>query len=146
AVEAFAATFAGAGVHLDRLGRAAMARRVPGLRPDWTLALFEPTCADIDVAGLHQHYLAGARSGGANLRVSARLAHAEREGDGWRLGFGEAGEARAAVLVDAAGAWADEVAALAGVGPLGIAPLRRTMAQVRTDPRPAADLPLVLDI
>ena len=46
----------------------------------------------------------------------------------------------------AAGAWADEVAALAGARPLGIAPLRRTIAQLRTDPPPAADLPLVLDI
>jgi D-arginine dehydrogenase len=146
AVEAFEATFGGSGVRLERLDRAAMERRMPGLRSDWTLALFEPTCADIDVGGLHQHYLAMARSSGAELRVSARLDHAEREGDSWRLAFGNAGEARAALLVDAAGAWADEVAALAGVGPLGIAPLRRTMAQLRTDPQPSADQPLVLDI
>ncbi|HEU4650145.1 MAG TPA: FAD-binding oxidoreductase, partial [Croceibacterium sp.] len=59
---------------------------------------------------------------------------------------GRAGEARARVLVDAAGAWADEVAALAGTGPLGITPYRRTVGQLRVDPVPAADLPLVLDI
>jgi D-arginine dehydrogenase len=146
ALEAFEATFSGSGVRLDRLDRAAMERRVPGLRSEWTLALFEPTCADIDVAALHQHYLALARNGGAELRVSARLDHVEREGDGWRLAFGNAGEARARVLVDAAGAWADGVAAMAGARPLGIAPLRRTMAQLRTDPQPAADQPLVLDI
>jgi len=146
ALEAFEAMFAGSGVRLDRLGRAAMERYVPGLRSDWDQALFEPTCADIDVAGLHQHYLAGARKGGADLRTSARLERAEREGQAWRLDFGKTGEARAALLVDAAGAWADEVAAIAGVGPLGITPLRRTIAQLRTDPRPAADLPLVLDI
>jgi D-arginine dehydrogenase len=49
-------------------------------------------------------------------------------------------------VVDAAGAWADEVAAMAGVRPIGIMPLRRTIAQLRTDPAPPADLPLVLDI
>ena len=119
---------------------------MPGVRPEWTLAVSEPACADIDVAGLHQHYLAAARRGGVELRSSSRLESAERKGASWRLSFGKAGEARAAALVTAAGAWADEVAALAGARPLGIAPLRRTIAQLRTDPPPAADLPLVLDI
>jgi D-arginine dehydrogenase len=146
AVDAFVETFAGSGVAIERLGRAALERRVPGLRPEWTLALFEPTCADIDVGALHQHYLAAARKGGVEQRVSARLEAAEREGEGWRLAFASGAEARARVLVDAAGAWADTVAALAGARPLGIAPLRRTIAQLRTDPPPAADLPLVLDI
>jgi D-arginine dehydrogenase len=50
------------------------------------------------------------------------------------------------VLVNAAGAWADPLAELAGTRPLGIQPLRRTVAQLRTVPRPPADLPLVLDI
>jgi D-arginine dehydrogenase len=132
-------------VAIERLGRAALERRVSGLRPEWTLALFEPTCADIDVGALHQHYLAAARKGGVEQRVSARLETAEREGEGWRLAFASGAEARARVLVDAAGAWADTVATLAGARPLGIAPLRRTIAQLRTDP-PPADLPLVLDI
>jgi D-arginine dehydrogenase len=50
------------------------------------------------------------------------------------------------VLVDAAGAWADQVAEMAGARPLGIVPLRRTVAQLRTAPPPPPDLPLVLDI
>lgn len=146
AVDSFIATFAGSGVHIEKLGRAALAARVPGILPEWTLAITEPACADIDVAGLHQHYLAKAKAAGAELRVSARLEAAEREGDSWRLSFARAGEARARVLVDAAGAWADETAALAGALPLGITPLRRTVIQLRTDPAPPADLPLVLDI
>ena len=146
AVETFVETFSRSGVHLERLGRAALEGRVPGVRSDWTLAISEPACADIDVAGLHQHYLAAARRGGVEQRSSSRLERAEREGSEWRLSFGPAGEARASVLVDAAGAWADEVAVLAGARPLGITPLRRTIAQLRTDPPPAADLPLVLDI
>jgi D-arginine dehydrogenase len=146
AVEAFVARFAGSGVHIERLGRTALEQRVPGIRPAWTLAIAEPACADIDVAQLHQHYLARARERGVELRTSVRLDAAEREGEGWRLSFGRAGEARARVLVDAAGAWADEVAALAGVRPLGIVPYRRTVSQLRVDPPPPSDLPLVLDI
>ena len=146
AVDAFIASFAGSGVHIDKLGRAGLEQRLPGVRPEWTLAIAEPACADIDVAGLHQHYLARAKAAGAELRVSARLEAAEREGEGWRLSFARAGEARARVLVDAAGALADEVAALAGARPLGITPLRRTVVQLRTDPPPPADLPLVLDL
>lgn len=146
AVERFMERFAGSGATIERLGRKALAQRVPGVRAGWTRAIWQPSCADIDVAALHQHYLASARRGGAELRTHARLAAAEREGGGWTLDLGRAGEARAAVLVDAAGAWADEVAALAGARPLGIAPLRRTVAQLRTDPAPPLDLPLVLDL
>ena len=145
-VEAFVARFAGSGATIERLGRAALEQRLPGLRPPWTLAIAEPACADIDVAGLHQHYLTQARRGAVELRTSSRLEAAEREGEGWRLSFGQAGEVRARVLVDAAGAWADQVAALAGARPLGITPCRRTVSQLRVDPAPPADLPLVLDI
>jgi len=146
AVDSFMARFADSGVHIEKLGRSALEARLPGVRPGWGWAIAEPACADIDVAALHQHYLAEARRGGAELRVSAPLEAAEREGDGWRLSFGRAGEARARVLVNAAGAWADRTAALAGALPLGITPLRRTVVQMRTDPAPPADLPLVLDL
>jgi D-arginine dehydrogenase len=145
-LEQYVARFAGNGAIIEREGRAKIERRIPGLRPEWTLALYEPACADIDVAALHQHYLAEARRAGAELRVSARLEAAEREDDGWRLSFARAGEVRARVLVNAAGAWADVVAGTAGAGAIGITPLRRTIAQLRTDPQPPHDLPLVLDI
>ncbi|KLE33786.1 NAD(P)/FAD-dependent oxidoreductase [Aurantiacibacter luteus] len=146
AVDDFLARFADAGVTLERLDRDALEARLPGVRADWTQGLLQPHCADIDVGGLHQHYLAAARRGGAMLRTNHRLAAAEREGDGWRLDFGPAGEVRAAVLVDAAGAWADHVAQMAGAQALGVQPYRRTVMQLRTDPLPPADLPLVLDL
>ena len=145
-LEQYVARFAGSGAVIERVGRPELERRIPGLRPEWTLGLYEPACADIDVAALHQHYLTQARRAGAELRVSARVEAAEREGGGWRLGFARGGEARARVLVNAAGAWADEVATLAGARPSGVTPLRRTIAQLRTDPPAPADLPLVLDI
>ena len=146
AVAAFIERFAGSGVTIEPLDRAALERRIPGLRPDWTRAIEEPACADIDVAALHQHFLALARRGGAVLRSSARLEAAERDGGGWRLHFARGEDVLADVLVNAAGAWADPVAALAGARPLGIGPLRRTVIQMRTDPPPPADLPLVLDL
>jgi D-arginine dehydrogenase len=146
AVDAFMARFAASGVTIRRLCRSELEERLPGLRSGWDHGVAEPACADIDVAALHQLYLARARETGAALRCSARVEAIEREGNGWRFSLGRAGEARANVLVDAAGAWADSIAGLAAARPLGIAPLRRTVVQLRTDPAPADDLPLVLDI
>ncbi|HUQ13076.1 MAG TPA: FAD-dependent oxidoreductase [Novosphingobium sp.] len=145
-VEAFVARFQAAGVRIELLDRAGVAEKVPGLRDDWTCGAWEPACADIDVAGLHAHYLAGARRAGVEIRTDARLAGAEREGAGWRLATERGEEVRGGVLVDAAGAWADAVAQIAGAAPLGIAPKRRTVVQLRIDPAPPRDLPLTLDI
>lgn len=146
AIDAFIRRFADSGASIERFGRAALERRIPGLRGEWRHAVHEPACADIDVAALHHHYLSRAREGGVEVRCRARLEAAEREGEGWRLDFGRAGEARTQVLVDAAGAWADPIAELAGARLLGVQPLRRTVVQLRTAPPPPADLPLVLDI
>jgi D-arginine dehydrogenase len=145
-IEAFVARFEAAGVRIEALDRPALQSKVPGLRPDWTCGAWEPACADIDVAALHQRYLAGARRLGAELCTNARLAAAEREGDAWRIATERGDSLRAGLLVNAAGAWADRVAVAAGASPLGIAPKRRTVAQLRTDPAPPRDLPLTLDI
>ncbi len=145
--EAFVAEFLAAGARIELIGRERLEQIVPGLRPDWIIGAWEPECADIDVAAMHQHYLAAARRTGTVLRVRARLDAAEREGGAWRLAWSGAagpGEARAALLVDAAGAWADTVAQLAGAAPLGIQPLRRSMVQLRVDPVPPEALPLTL--
>lgn len=145
-VAAFEDSFAGTGVSIARVGRARMDQLVPGLRSAWSLAISEPDCADIDVGALHQHYLAAARHSGAQLLTGHRLAQLEREGGNWRLACANGVELRAAVLVNAAGAWADQVALLAGARPLGITPYRRTIAQLRTEPAPDPAMPLVLGI
>jgi D-arginine dehydrogenase len=141
AIDALLAAFEGSGVALRAVDPHAM---IPGLRPEWTLGVHEPSCEYIDVGGLHAAFLATARRAGADLVLSAGLQAAERKGT-WRLAT-RAGNFEADILVDAAGAWADPVAALAGVRPLGILPYRRTMAQLRTDPAPPADCPLVVHI
>lgn len=142
----FIATYRALGVRVERLDRAALEARLPGLHADWAAGALEPDCCDIDVAGLHQHWLGEARRGGAELLCNARLAGAQRIGGRWRIALADGREFDAAVLINAAGAWADEVAVLAGVPPIGIQPYRRTVAQLRLDPPPPADLPLVLGI
>ena len=131
-------------VPLEPLDRAALEAAIPGLKAGWDNGLAEPTCADIDVAGLHALYLARARANGARLVTGAGLIGAAREGSRWRIETA-AGPHEADILVDAAGAWADEVAARCGERPLGIAPYRRTIAQLRVDPPAPASLPLVID-
>ena len=138
---ALAEEFAGSNVALERLDRGALEARLPGLRPGWDDGLYEPSCADIDVAGLHASYLARARRAGAELVLDAGAARIERSASGWLIN----GRFAAEIVVNAAGAWADRVAALAGERPIGIAPRRRTIAQLRVDPPVPADLPLVVD-
>jgi D-arginine dehydrogenase len=135
--------FAG-GVTLEPLAGTALAARIPGLRPGWTQGLLEPSCMDIDVAALHAFYLAAARRKGARLVTGARLTGAGAGKGGWSLAT-DSGAFEAGILVDAAGAWADPVAATAGIAPLGIQPYRRTLAQLRMAPPVPPDLPLVVD-
>ena len=141
-IEAFLRAFEGSGVPLEAVDPHAF---IPGLRADWTLGVFEPSCAYIDVAALHAAYLAEARRHGAVLLLDAPMSRATREGGLWRIASG-AEPVEATILVDAAGAWADQVAERAGVAPIGIRAFRRNMVQLRTEPAPPAKLPHVSDI
>ncbi|WP_404480636.1 NAD(P)/FAD-dependent oxidoreductase [Novosphingobium sp. BL-52-GroH] len=145
-VEAFVARYAAIGVDVELLDRDAIAARVPGLRPGWTCAALEPSTCDIDVAALHQHYLAQAQRQGVQLWCRAGLVAAARNAGGWALALADGRRVAANVLVDAAGAWADPVARLAGIAPLGIAAYRRTVAQLGIGMAVPDTVPLVLDV
>jgi D-arginine dehydrogenase len=145
-MDAFVDQFAGTGVTIERLDREALAQKVPHTREEWCDAIHEPACADIDVAGLHQHYLKAMKRAGVQLVCRARVSGLIREHGVWRIATEAAGEYRANVIINAAGAWADTLARVAGARPLGITPLRRTVAQLRVAPAAPDDLPLVLDI
>jgi D-arginine dehydrogenase len=123
--------------------REELERLLPGIRPQWRRALFEPTCADIDVAGLHADYLRRFRHAGGIVATDSRLICAARKSNGWAVELEDGSSLNAAILVNAAGAWADRVAAASGIAPLGIAPLRRTMVQLRVGRSGLKDLPLV---
>lgn len=145
-VAAFAERYRAIGIEVALLDRAGIEQYVPGLRQGWSCGAFEPSCCDIDVAGLHQHYLAQARKAGTRLWCRAGLEGAKRTGRGWTLKLGDGRQVAATILVNAAGAWADPVACMAGVRPLGITPYRRTIAQLAVSPAVRDDMPLVLDI
>lgn len=141
----FVERFAESGAVFERIGKPQIEAIVPGILPDWDRAVWEPGCADIDVAALHAHYLALARKHKVEIRCRARVAGIVHD-DGWKINLADGQEIRARTLVNAAGAWADEIAGMAGVAPKGIQPFRRTVAQLRVDPPPPGDLPLCLDI
>jgi len=131
-------------VGFERLDQRDVQSRLPGLRPGWVAGLFEPSCADIDVAALHAFYLARARRHGVRLVTGAEVGALSRDGAGWTVET-RAGAFRVRMIANAAGAWADRVAALAGAPPVGLQPYRRTLSQLRIDPSAPADLPLVID-
>lgn len=99
----------------------------PVLREEYVAgALVEPDCMDIDVASLHLGFLKGLRGRGGRVVTSAEVKQlSAAPGGGW-LADTPAGRFTAPVLVNAAGAWADTLAGLAGLPPLGLIPKRRT--------------------
>ncbi|HEX3917548.1 MAG TPA: FAD-binding oxidoreductase [Caulobacteraceae bacterium] len=118
----------------------------PALKPGYVAgALLEREGYDIDVAALHQGYLAGFRRAGGALVCGARVTAIRRAGGGWEVSAD--GQTYACeVVVNAAGAWADEIAELAGLPRVGLAPKRRTA--ITFDPPAGVDVsawPCVLD-
>lgn len=141
-LDAFLADFAQSGIALEEIDPRDF---IPGLRDDWVIGVREPTCAYIDVAGLHAACLGAARKAGAEVLTRAEFQAARRVDGGWEVETG-GGPIRAGIIVDAAGAWADTVARRCGVAPIGITPYQRTLVQLRTDPGAPEDLPHVASL
>ncbi|HEV7647938.1 MAG TPA: FAD-dependent oxidoreductase [Actinophytocola sp.] len=97
----------------------------PALR-EITAAAYDGSASDIDVMALHDGYRRGLRERGGTIRTASPVTAITRDGGGWRVQAGE--EVTADLVVDAAGAWADELAARAGVPTIGLQPMRRTAA------------------
>jgi D-arginine dehydrogenase len=128
--------------HIDRTQ---LDRLMPGLREQWTGAWFEASCADIEVAAFHNACLASVRRQGGEVRTDASLLSASRNGGKWKVET-SAGAVHASLLVNAAGAWGDQVAERSGVAPLGLQPKRRTVVQLRVGRTGLRDLPFVTDL
>lgn len=143
--DALLADFAASGVHIEQKDRAGVNAHVPGLRAEWTTGLWEAACSDIDVATLHAAYLRQAKRQGVQLLCNSRLESAAWRAGIWHIQAGGA-QFSAGILVNAAGAWADNVAHIANVRALGIQPYRRTIAQLVVSPEVPADLPLVIGL
>jgi D-arginine dehydrogenase len=129
-----------------RLPAAEAVARFAALRPDWVAgALLEPDATEIDVAALHAGYVRRLRAAGGTVVLRAGAAALRHAAGTWAVTDAAGQIHRAPVVVNAAGAWCDEVAAMGGVRPLGLAPLRRTLFTVPAPPG-CADLPLISDV
>ena len=104
---------------------------VPILNPDTvTLAARGFEARDIDTDLLIQNFAREARSNGAVIQTGAAVTSLARGADGLWTATTSQGEVHARIVVNAAGAWADRVAAMAGIAPLGLVPNRRSMARI----------------
>ncbi len=132
---------------VTRLDAAEALERVPVLREEALAgALLEPQAMDIDVHAIHHGYLRAARRRGAVLVTGAEVGECRRRGERWRVASSQ-GVFGAGVVVNAAGAWCDELARAAGVAPIGLQPMRRTA--ITFDPPAGHDpgaWPMVLDV
>lgn len=132
---------------VERIGESELRALNPLFRPGVVVAaLFEREARSLDVDAIHADYLRRFRRAGGILECSAPVERLDRRGGAWTV---EAGgrRFRAPLVVNAAGAWGDVVAGLAGVRPIGLQPLRRTVALV--DPPAGVDVsrwPMAVDI
>jgi len=148
ALESLQAELAASGTALKLLNSELIAQVAPGLRADWfESALLDENGFDIDVDALLQGFLRGARQAGAQLSTGTQPQSAERAADGWRVRLSDGQSVQARVVVNAAGAWADELAPLFGAAPIGLVPCRRSAFTFR--PPAGVDVsgwPMVADV
>jgi len=103
---------------------------VPILRPDaLARAAYHAEAWDIDTNRLIQNFARELRGNGGALLTGHLATSISHDGGGWRVET-DRGDFAAPVLVNAAGAWVDAVARMAGVAPIGFTPLRRSMARL----------------
>jgi D-arginine dehydrogenase len=101
-------------------------QRVPVLHPESAVyGVYEPDATDLDVHAIHQGFLRGAKTAGAQLVCDAGVNQISFEAGQWCVST-PSGRFRAPLLLNAAGAWCDELAVLAGVKTVGLVPKRRT--------------------
>lgn len=126
---------------------AAVTARVPVIDPTVIdRGLLDPAGGDLDVDAILQGYLRALRHRGGTLWVNTRVQAMAFTGGQWQLETPK-GSVSAPLVVNAAGAWADPVAELAGLAPLGIVPKRRTALLIDgPNDMDYTDWPLVIDI
>ena len=123
ALDADISTFA----TLERLDRAGVRELCPLLKDDAVHGVADRDGIRLDPHALLQGHVRQLRARGGALLTGHRIARIERAQGLWTVANEKGERFSAPVIVDAAGSWADEVAGLAGVGPLGLEPKRRTI-------------------
>ncbi|MBL4727724.1 MAG: FAD-binding oxidoreductase, partial [Rhizobiaceae bacterium] len=120
---------------------------LPLLRPGYIAgAMINNEAADIDVAALHQHFLKTFRTAKGELRNQTEVTAMAHNGERWTLETSK-GSFSAPIVVNAAGAWGDTLAQLAGVAPVGLVPKRRTALLVSPPAEVTPDhWPMAVDV
>lgn len=128
---------------LERMQEEDIRAQVPVLRcggQDVVAGVVDHAARRLDSEVLLQEYRALLRRAGGDAISGARAASIRRVGGTWEVTTQKGERFAAPVLINAAGAWCDEVARMAGVPPLRLRPLRRTMISIDlpdgTDARP----------
>jgi len=134
------------GAPIEELTTGQALEKVPFLDPAWLYgAFFDPDCWDIEVENLLQGYAKFARRHGAQILQSTRIETITHDAGGWTLGHRN-GDFQASILVNAAGAWADQFAELCGLEQLGIVPHRRTAINIKPEGYDVSGMPEVNEI
>ncbi len=119
------------GANFTELTPDALKEIVPILNTDLIAkGAHEPDAMDIDVHALHWGFIRQFKAVGGNLVIKADVSAIAKAGDNWQITLANGDVHSGAILVNAAGAWADDIATKAGVKPLGIVPKRRTAVMV----------------
>ncbi|PSM38963.1 hypothetical protein C6Y14_33590 [Streptomyces dioscori] len=132
--------------HMKTLTPAQAQALYPPLRAEQVRsAAVDRSAADLDVASLHQSYFRTMRQRGATVLFNSAVRDIKRDGQGWHVAAGQH-VIRCAKVVNAAGAWVDQVADRAGIPRIGIQPRRRTafVSPTRYD-GDVSELPLAVD-
>jgi D-arginine dehydrogenase len=120
---------------------------VPALRDGYAVAaVAEDDAFDIDVAALHHGFLRQLRAHGGGLALRHRAGRIERRNGRWDVETSTGAVFRSPVVVNAAGAWGDEVASMAGVAMLGLSPCRRTAAIIDPSPYDVTHWPMLISV
>jgi D-arginine dehydrogenase len=132
---------------VKRISAAEARALIPILREVYSgEALYEMGASDINVHELHSGFLRKACAEGAAVRLNCEVLALDRAANGWLVNT-TSGEISASVVINAAGAWADEVGKMASAQRIGLQPMRRTVLLI--DSPPEIDLkscPLTVDI
>lgn len=139
--------FLAEGIGLRQIAPSDAHRMLPALRPDYVAAAaVEDDAFDMDVAAIHQGFLRMLRAHDGVLALRNRSDRIERRHGAWLITTSAGTAFRAPTIVNAAGAWGDEVAAQAGVRPLGLQPKRRTASIINPAPWDAEHWPMTIDV
>jgi D-arginine dehydrogenase len=135
------------GTGLHRVTVAEAAALLPALRNGYAAgAAVEDDAFDMDVSAIHQGFLRQLRTRNGALALRNRAGRITRKDGTWHVETSSGAMFQAGIVVNAAGAWGDEVAALAGAAPIGLVPKRRTAAIVDPSPWDAEHWPMALDV